>query len=969
MICFQPRSVSALRGMPPPEGSGPNPNHWALSELLGQRRLVVLGVLVAWMVLFHLLVNVWLLCLFTSLLVVLGGWLGSRAALDANSLLHLEHFVPLGRSQPALHSPESEWRLDHEIQSAVHKAIRDFVSSWYHTMLTEEEGLGEFEHIMRDAMLDSVMELKERARCVDRRALVQRTLELCGCHLQSYMTAREMMKQAEAWLGMQDRDSSSTPSLWELYSQADAPHPALASPATELSYSRAVVDLLMQVLVPFPHLETRTGRYMVGELITCNVLLPLVSRVSDPDWLNLTIVDLFTKAKESPDESLDELPDTPVQLHRSQTQQELWTQTRSTSWLQTPRDQNESSNSPTPPKPATPDSLESMESYHTAVPDLKEETRQYCGAILPMPCIGSSIKINSCHVSMDLLRSCSGGSRLYQVVDSDLESPSTESNQLSVESLDQMDSEEDQTDSFCDCTSPTNFCSVFEDEPPGCFGNLKVLGPKVSEQPHWPAGMAEELPPGCPVPPGRLCLTPFSFEPLSSPDGPVLIQNLRITGAVTAKEHRSTGSHPYTLYTVKYETVVDSESLGTLQPVAYHTVNRRYSEFLHLQTRLEEKPDLRKMIKNVKGPKKIFPDLPFGNPDIDKVEVRKGQLDTFLKQLCTIPETANSDEMQQFLALHTDASTAFEKKPFVMSRIDKMMANAVDTLKTAFPRAEDDLDGEPADARNAPEGRKRSVRLRFSSKVAPTLNIPEIQPRVIYCFNEGSTVFHGLSLSGLEGFIKDQEALLYAPQEKEADGRRFSVLPGKDRKGGGGRERKLRGTDTAVADVALNILCLLMKDQWSWLCTENIQKTIRLLFGTFIERWLDVGMAHLTSAPCWVIYLQVMQEAVWPGGVLPDGPRPDRSLIQREETRQQCLHCLTQLLPDLIADMLGSEKYRVSWDMALASLQDPNINRHLIYCICDLLLEFLIPESSEEGFQRSLLHSLFGDEERLSASA
>lgn len=42
--------------------------------------------------------------------------------------------------------------------------------------------------------------------------------------------------------------------------------------------------------------------------------------------------------------------------------------------------------------------------------------------------------------------------------------------------------------------------------------------------------------------------------------------------------------------------------------------------------------------------------------------------------------------------------------------------------------------------------------------------------------------------------------------------------------------------DTALADVALNILCLLMKDQWSWLCTENIQKTIRLLFGTFIER-------------------------------------------------------------------------------------------------------------------------------------
>jgi hypothetical protein len=36
---------------------------------------------------------------------------------------------------------------------------------------------------------------------------------------------------------------------------------------------------------------------------------------------------------------------------------------------------------------------------------------------------------------------------------------------------------------------------------------------------------------------------------------------------------------------------------GAGQPVAYHTVNRRYSEFLNLQTRLEEKQELRKLIK------------------------------------------------------------------------------------------------------------------------------------------------------------------------------------------------------------------------------------------------------------------------------------------------------------------------------------------------------------------------------------
>lgn len=42
------------------------------------------------------------------------------------------------------------------------------------------------------------------------------------------------------------------------------------------------------------------------------------------------------------------------------------------------------------------------------------------------------------------------------------------------------------------------------------------------------------------------------------------------------------------------------ENPSSIQPVAYHMVNRRYSEFLNLQTRLEEKTDLRKLIKGKK---------------------------------------------------------------------------------------------------------------------------------------------------------------------------------------------------------------------------------------------------------------------------------------------------------------------------------------------------------------------------------
>lgn len=66
-----------------------------MAEVLGQKSLLGFGVVLAWLVLFHLLVNIWLLCVFTSLLVMLGGWLGSQAVLESNSVVHLERFIKL----------------------------------------------------------------------------------------------------------------------------------------------------------------------------------------------------------------------------------------------------------------------------------------------------------------------------------------------------------------------------------------------------------------------------------------------------------------------------------------------------------------------------------------------------------------------------------------------------------------------------------------------------------------------------------------------------------------------------------------------------------------------------------------------------------------------------------------------------------------------------------------------------------
>lgn len=492
-----------------------NSNHWTFLEVLGQPRLLGIGALLAWLVLFHLLVNVWLLCVFTSLLVVLGGWLGSRALLDANSLLHLEHFLPLGRVNPPQYSPEHEWRLNHEIHSAVHKAVRDFVSSWYRTLLPEVEG--EFEHVVCESMLESVMELKERARQVDRKALVQRLLELFGCHLQSYMTARQIQSTQKESI-----------SLWQLYSEVDVPHPAVSSSATGLRYSRALINLVLHVLVPYPHMESRTGGYIVTELITCNVLLPLINRVSDPDWLNQIIVHIFTRTREPQEITVDELP--AATLYRCPTQHESWTTCRSLSSSE--QAGLTSKSSPDLHEPQSQSMVCEWDSSESSMVSLTSaEKIQNCHSGLLTPCKVNCCPLPSAHFSHLL-----------------------ESKMVSMDSVVQSDSEDELAGGFCDCGPPTNFCSAIalkDDEVIGCFGPLKHFGPKVvlPEDSQWPADIAQEKSPSGPS--RRLCLSSYNFETSNNPAAPANIQNVHISGTVTAKELRGTNTHPCTLYTVK----------------------------------------------------------------------------------------------------------------------------------------------------------------------------------------------------------------------------------------------------------------------------------------------------------------------------------------------------------------------------------------------------------------------------------
>lgn len=837
------------------------------------RKLMALGFVVGWLLVIYFLVNVWLLCLLSALLVVLGGWLGSDAIVGASGRLHLERFIPMAICPP---DPEAERQLGQEINRTIQMVIRDFVSSWYRSVSQEPA----FEEEMEAAMRGLARELRRRMGMVDRHALAQRVLTLCGCHLQSYIQAKE------ATAGKQ-RGTVEPSRLWEAYCQATAPHPAVESPSAEVTYTRGIVNLLLQGLVPKPHLETRTGRYVVGELITCNVILPLISKLSDPDWIHLVLVGIFSKASSNPalcPASAPEQPSVPTSLPLIVEVQSL-PEVRAPSPAAAPV--LLTCNEPEGPSRPSPDVEEGHEaiqgdlgavpeerkggnnSSHFLQPDIRgplflcEDTelesplselgKETIMLMTPDNFLSDRIQDALCALGGSQSLECKDGEGSEGIEGAEAEEgPGTETEtgllvsmlnscpEIQIDTADKEVERGDVTSLTTLLASPERTCPPR----PSCL--QKDLTNGVSSlDPSLPQVLLSSSPTG------PLSSATFSFEPLSSPDGPVVIQNLRITGTITAREHSGTGFHPYTLYTVKYETALDGENSSGLQQLAYHTVNRRYREFLNLQTRLEEKSDLRKFIKNVKGPKKLFPDLPFGNMDSDRVEARKNLLESFLKQLCAIPEIANSEEVQEFLALNTDARIAFVKKPFMVSRIDKMVVNAiVDTLKTAFPRSEpqsptEELSEAETESKPQTEGKKASKsRLRFSSsKIAPTLNITEAHEKILYCLQEGNVESEILSMSEMESFIEKQTKLLemqpaeaseedpeHIPKECVDDCLSDAAMPAQD------LSNSDPGTETELADTALDLLLLLLMEQWRWLCTENMQKVLHLIFGTLIQR-------------------------------------------------------------------------------------------------------------------------------------
>lgn len=323
------------------------------------------------------------------------------------------------------------------------------------------------------------------------------------------------------------------------------------------------------------------------ELITCNVILPLIHKLSDPDWIHLVLVGIFSKARTNPagvvkplcPASALEQPSVPTSLPLIVEVQSL-PEVRAPSPAAAPVLLNcNEPEGPSHPSPEVEEGHEAIEGDLGAVPEERKAEN------------------NLSHFLQPDIRG-----PLFLCEDTELESPLSELGKETIMLMTPGNFLSDRIqDALCSVGGSQSLeCKDGEgsegiEEVPGTQTDTGLLVSMLNTCPEIQIGTADKeveqgdvtsfttLPESpvktCPPrpsclqkdltnsvssldsslpqvllsssPSGPLSSTTFSFEPLSSPDGPVVIQNLRITGTITAREHSGTGFHPYTLYTVK----------------------------------------------------------------------------------------------------------------------------------------------------------------------------------------------------------------------------------------------------------------------------------------------------------------------------------------------------------------------------------------------------------------------------------
>lgn len=176
-----------------------------------------------------------------------------------------------------------------EAQTMIQFITRDFVKTWYHAISSDEvcpDGLQEVLELGCNDIL-------ARIQTVDKYKFLEWTIKFYKQHLQQYQKAANKLKQQPKYRKKKSDSNAEFTKLKDInaaFESLGAFHVAMKTEDAELAYLLMAITMALIVLLPNEANDCDVAVDVLSQIVTHNVLLPLINMMCEPYWIHKTII-------------------------------------------------------------------------------------------------------------------------------------------------------------------------------------------------------------------------------------------------------------------------------------------------------------------------------------------------------------------------------------------------------------------------------------------------------------------------------------------------------------------------------------------------------------------------------------------------------------------------------------------------------------------------------------------------------
>ena len=187
-----------------------------------------------------------------------------------------------------------------DISTCLDYIMRDFFESWYGNISTEPKC-----HLDTRAYLETVFSnLFNKLSKTDTIDMVHSLSVIYRRHLQDIHKAKICIEGKQQPINY---DAASPQDFHLIFHRINKFHPAVEGKKDgELKYLRAVVEVLGHSMLPIDLYSCTSARCTLLDILTKNVFLPLVNKISEPHWLHEALILILSKNDTTDDSSSEQ---------------------------------------------------------------------------------------------------------------------------------------------------------------------------------------------------------------------------------------------------------------------------------------------------------------------------------------------------------------------------------------------------------------------------------------------------------------------------------------------------------------------------------------------------------------------------------------------------------------------------------------------------------------------------------------